>query len=198
MEATPSRKELTHDRIVETAARVLRDSGFHGVGVADIMKRSGLTHGGFYAHFPSREALLAEALERAGQDSRARLQRSIAAAQAKGASPFRGLVENYLSDRHLKSPDSGCPVAALASELPRQSGDVREAAAQRVQSLIANVGTTLAEGQAPEVAGLVASQLVGALQIARTLGDNARGRRHLAAARQFLLDQFDSPRPAGR
>jgi len=198
MEATPSRKELTHDRIVETAARVLRDSGFHGVGVADIMKRSGLTHGGFYAHFPSREALLAEALERAGQDSRARLQRSIAAAQAKGASPFRGLVESYLSDRHLKSPDSGCPVAALASELPRQSGDVRDAAAARVQSLIANVGTTLAEGQAPEVAGLVASQLVGALQIARTLGDNARGRRHLAAARQFLLDQFDSPRPAGR
>ena len=197
METAPSRKEVTHDRIVDTAARVLRDTGFQGVGVADIMKRSGLTHGGFYAHFASREALLAEALARAGQDSQARLQRSIAAAQAKGASRFRGLVESYLSERHLKSPDSGCPVAALASELPRQAGDVRAAAATRVESLISSVGATLPADQPAETAGLVASQLVGALQIARTLGDNAKGRRHLAAARQFLLAQFDSPQPTG-
>jgi TetR/AcrR family transcriptional repressor of nem operon len=69
--APASRKQLTHDRILDTAARVLRDSGFQGVGVADIMKRAGLTHGGFYAHFPSRDALLAEALARAGEDSHA-------------------------------------------------------------------------------------------------------------------------------
>src|SRR5947208_1888004 len=74
--ATPGRKQQTHDRILDTAARVLRDTGFYGVGVADIMKKAALTHGGFYAHFPSREALLVEALERAGADSRLRLQRS--------------------------------------------------------------------------------------------------------------------------
>lgn len=199
MDTSPaSRKQLTHDRILDTAAGVLRHAGFQGVGVADIMKRAGLTHGGFYAHFASRDALLAEALERAGQDSQGRLRRSLEKGDEKGVPGFRSLVENYLSDRHLKSPESGCPVAALASELPRQSEAVRAAGAKRVESLIAAVARTLPPEQAEEAASLVASQLIGALQIARTLGDNARGRRHLAAARQFLLEQFESPRPAGR
>jgi TetR/AcrR family transcriptional regulator, transcriptional repressor for nem operon len=195
MEAAPAtRKQLTHDRILDTAARVLRDAGFQGVGVADIMKRAGLTHGGFYAHFASRDALLAEALERAGQDSQARLRRSIEAGEARGASRFQALVESYLSDRHLKSPDSGCPVAALASELPRQGEAVREAAQARVTSLVATVEAVLPPGLPPGTAGVVAGQLVGALQIARTLGDNAKGRRQLAAARAFLLAQFEPPR----
>lgn len=194
--ATPSRKQQTHDRILDTAARVLRDTGFYGVGVADIMKKAGLTHGGFYAHFPSREALLAEALERAGADSRMRLQKSIAAAEAKGVSRFQALVDSYLSDRHLKAPDSGCPVAALASEMPRQSDLVREAAAHRVQSLVANVQDCLPPGHDADTAAVVASQLAGALQLARTLGDNTRGRKHLAAARRFLLEQFDPQRPS--
>ncbi|GAB3667403.1 TetR/AcrR family transcriptional regulator [Ramlibacter alkalitolerans] len=198
METAPTRKQLTHDRIVDTAARVLRETGFYGVGVADIMKRAGLTHGGFYAHFPSREALLAEALERAGQDSRVRLDRSIAAREARGASRFRALVESYLSEPHLKSVDSGCPVAALASEMPRQGEAVREAAQGRIDSLLAAVEAALPPGQAAGTAGVVAAQLIGALQIARALGDNASGRRQLAAARQFLLDQFESPRPEGR
>lgn len=189
--ATPSRKQLTHDRILDTAARVLRDTGFAGVGVADIMKRAGLTHGGFYAHFPSRDALLAEALQRAGQDSRERLQRSVAAGAGKAGSRFRALVEGYLSEKHLKSPESGCPVAALASELPRQSEPVRAAGAARVESLLAVVAQSLPPGHPPEAAGLVAAQLIGALQLARTLGDNAKGRRHLAAARRFLLEQYE-------
>ena len=199
MDSTPAtRKQLTHDRILDTAARVLRDSGFQGVGVADIMKRVGLTHGGFYAHFPSRDALLAEALLRAGQDRRARLQRSITAGEARAGNPFRALVESYLSERHLRSPDSGCPVAALASEMPRQSEAVRAAAATRVESLVEAVRATLPPDQPAEAAAVIASQLVGALQLARTLGDNARGRRHLAAARHFLLEQFDTARPEGR
>jgi AcrR family transcriptional regulator len=198
MDTAPTRKQLTHDRIVDTAARVLRETGFYGVGVADIMKRAGLTHGGFYAHFPSREALLAEALERAGQDSRLRLERSMAAREAKGASRFRALVESYLSEPHLKAVDSGCPVAALASEMPRQGEAVREAAQARVASLLSRVEAALPAGLPEGTAGIVAGQMVGALQIARALGDNASGRRQLAASRQFLLEQFESPRPEGR
>lgn len=190
----PGRKQLTHDRILDTAARAMRSSGFYGVGVADVMKQAGLTHGGFYAHFPSRDALLVEALDRAGGHSRERLQRSIAAGEARGASRFRALVESYLSDRHLKSPESGCPVAALASEMPRQSDEVRRAAAARVKSLLAFVGETLPAGRGQDAA-VVASQLVGALQLARALGDNAQGRAHLAAVRGQLLAQFDSPLP---
>jgi AcrR family transcriptional regulator len=198
METTPSRKQLTHERIVDTAARALRGSGFHGVGVADIMKQAGLTHGGFYAHFPSRDVLLAEALERAGRDSQERLQRSIAAGEARGWSRLRALVEGYLSERHLKSPESGCPVAALASEMPRQSDEVRETAAKRVVSLLAAVEATLPPDPVEGAAATIASQLVGALQLARALGDNAQGRRHLAAARRSLLEQFEPSRPAAR
>ena len=198
MDTAPSRKQLTHERIVDTAARALRGTGFYGVGVADIMKQAGLTHGGFYAHFPSRDVLLAEALDRAGQDSQERLRRSIAAGEARGFSPFRSLVEAYLSERHLKAPESGCPVAALASEMPRQADEVREAATRRVQALLAAVESTLPPDHAEGAAAAVAGQLVGALQLARALGDNAQGRRHLATARRFLLEQFESPRPSGR
>jgi TetR/AcrR family transcriptional regulator, transcriptional repressor for nem operon len=193
MDSPPSRKQLTHDRIVETAARALRSTGFDGVGVADVMKQAGLTHGGFYAHFPSRDVLLAEALERAGQDSRDRMQRTIAAGEAKGTSRFRALVEGYLSERHLKSPESGCPVAALASEMPRQPEAVRDAGAVRVKALLATVDAALPAGHPDGTAAAVAGQLVGALQLARALGDNAQGRRQLAAARRFLLDQFEPP-----
>lgn len=198
METAPSRKQVTHDRILDIAASKLRETGFYGVGVADVMKSAGLTHGGFYAHFPSRDALLAEALDRAGQDSRARLERAVRSAEARGASRFRALVETYLSDRHLRAPDSGCPVAALASEMPRQADAVRDAATQRVRSLLAYVQEALPAGSAPEAAAIAASQLVGALQLARALGDNTQGRQLLAATRESLLVQFDSPRPTRR
>jgi AcrR family transcriptional regulator len=199
MEAAPaSRKQQTRDRILDTAAGVLRQAGFAGVGVADIMQRAGLTHGGFYAHFPSRDALLAQALARAGEDSQARMQRNTEAAAHKGISAFRGLVQGYLSEAHLRSPESGCPVAALLSDLPRQSDAVREAGAERVQSLIGRVAQALGPGHGEEDAALAASQLVGALQIARALGDNARGKRHLAAAREALLQQYDRPPPRRR
>jgi TetR/AcrR family transcriptional regulator, transcriptional repressor for nem operon len=196
LHAEPTRKQLTHERIVDTAARALRSGGFDGVGVADVMKQAGLTHGGFYAHFPSREVLLAEALERAGDHSRNSLRNTIASASAQGRSPFAALVESYLSERHLRSPEAGCPVAALASEMPRQAGAVRDAAAARVKSLIASVQETLPAAVAEGTADAVAGQLVGSLQLARALGDNAQGRRHLAAARRFLLQQFDSSQPA--
>jgi TetR/AcrR family transcriptional repressor of nem operon len=194
MEASPGRKQITHERIVENAARVMREAGFGGVGVADIMKRSGLTHGGFYAHFASRDALLCEALARAGQDSGGRFAKGLALRQSRGASPIRALVEQYLSEAHLAAPEHGCPVAALASEMPRQAPEVAEAAAQRVRALIANVTKAL-PAQAAADAGVVAGQLVGALQLARALGDNVEGRALLADARRRLLAQYDADVP---
>jgi len=195
MDDRPSRKQLTHDLIVDTAARTLRGAGFAGVGVADVMQRAGLTHGGFYAHFASREALLAQALERAGQESARRLERTVAHGRARGLTPLRALVEGYLSERHLKSPEAGCPVAALASEMPRQSEAVRQVAAQRVESLLERVRSVLPEGCPPDTAAALAGQLVGSLQLARALGDTAQGRRHLATARRLLLEQFEPGQP---
>lgn len=195
MTASPSRKELSHDRIVTAAARAIRRGGFEGVGVADIMKEAGLTHGGFYAHFNSRNTMLVEAIDRAGQESAARLSQGIALRKSRGASDLRALVEAYLSDRHLDDIEAGCPVAALACEVPRQSPEVQEAAAQRVHSLLAIVGRALPPDAPSESISVIASQLVGALQLARALGDKAQGQALLKATRRSLLAQYDSTQP---
>ena len=119
MQTKPSRRETTHERIVEVASRALRRNGYAGVGVADVMKHAGLTHGGFYAHFPSRDALLAEAVERAGHDGAGLMGRRINQRKARGQNPLQALIESYLSDAHLCDVESGCVVAALASEMHR-------------------------------------------------------------------------------
>jgi TetR/AcrR family transcriptional regulator, transcriptional repressor for nem operon len=191
MARTPnSRKEDTHDHILDVAARALRRHGYAGVRVADVMKEAGLTHGGFYAHFPSREALLVEALARAGRDSAAAVARAAASPRGRDASAFRSLIEAYLSDRHLASPETGCPVAALGSDMPRQSLAVRQASALRVGRLIESVRETL-PGASRSTATVVAGTMVGTLQLARALGDNEEGRAALAAARESLIRQYD-------
>ena len=119
--AVSSRKEASHERIVETAARAIRRSGYGGAGVAEIMKEAGLTHGGFYAHFESREGMLAEAADRAGADGMAVIARVAAAAPPKQA--LEAMLRTYLSKEHVEAVETGCAVAALGSEMPRQAPD---------------------------------------------------------------------------
>ena len=196
MSRTPNaRKEETHERILEVAARAIRRQGYGGVGVAEVMKEAGLTHGGFYAHFDSREALLVEALERAGRDSAAAVSRAAEARRDKGVSAFRALVESYLDPAHAEALESGCPVAALGAEMARQSPALREASAARVEALIGAVRAVLPRG-GRSAAFVVASTLIGAVQMARALGDGADSRAALAAARKSLVQQFDEPSAA--
>ena len=191
MHAPPTRGEATRDRIVDVAARALRRNGCAGVGVADVMKQAGLTHGGFYAHFESRDALIAEAIERAGRDTGAAMKRRIDASRARGESPLRALVESYLSAAHLRDAESGCVVASLGSEMPRQSPMLLAPSAERVRRLIGLVQQALPEVAPKQQAMAIAGTLVGSLQLARTLGMNAQGKAMLAAARQSLLAQHD-------
>ena len=196
MSRTPnSRKQETHERIVDVAARAIRRHGYAGVGVADVMKEAGLTHGGFYAHIDSRDALLVEALERAGRESGEAVTRALERRAAKGVSAFRALVEAYLGDEHLASLETGCPVAALACDMPRQSDAVREASAARVRRLVAGVQSALPHASRA-TASVVAGTLVGTLQLARAMGANAEGRAVLSAARKALIQQYDTPRAA--
>jgi TetR/AcrR family transcriptional repressor of nem operon len=192
MEKGPTKKQLTHRRIVETAARSLRRGGFAGVGVADVMAEAGLTHGGFYAHFASRDALLAEAIAQAGEDSAASLTQRVDKLRARGASPLRALIEGYLSESHLVGSERGCPVASFLAEVPRQPPDLQDAALLRVQSLIDTVRTALPDPRAKDQATVIAATLIGALQLARALGANAKGKAVLTAARQSLLAAHDS------
>lgn len=193
MNSTPTRKDLSHDRIVDAAARAIRRYGYAGVGVADVMKDAGLTHGGFYAHFASRDALLVEAIERAGHGSASLIGSRIDALREAGASPFRALVESYLDDRLLKALDAGCPVAALCSEMPRQTPHVRKASSERVQALVRYVGRCLSPSIPAEQASVIAATLVGSLQVARAIGSASAGKAVLAASRGSLLAQYDHP-----
>ena len=185
-----TRRELSHKRILDAAARALRGRGYAGVGVAEVMKEAGLTHGGFYAHFKSRDALLAAALEHAAADSSKALGRRIAALREAGASPLRALVEAYLADEHIACCERGCPVAALGSEMPRQSGELAGASQKRVAALVERVRAALPPGAPPERAFALAASLVGAVQLARALGEE--GRAMLPATRAALLAQYES------
>jgi TetR/AcrR family transcriptional regulator, transcriptional repressor for nem operon len=118
-------KNASHDRIVATGARVTRRSGYGGVSIADIMKEASLTHGGFYAHFPSREATLVELSDRAGADAIAIFARI--AHEAPPARSLQALLSAYLCEEQVRQPEVGCPIAALGTEMPRQAPPIRRA-----------------------------------------------------------------------
>jgi TetR/AcrR family transcriptional repressor of nem operon len=188
---TPSRKEVTHERIVGAAARAIRRSGYDGTGVADIMKKVGLTHGGFYAHFDSREAMLAEAADRAGADSVATLTRVAAAAPPQDA--LRALISSYLSKEHVDGVENGCPMAALGSEMPRQAPKVRRAATRRIKEmidLVARHSPRQGEPGAYQQALVTVATMVGALVLARAV-DDPKLSAALRAASQKHLDTSD-------
>ncbi|AEK63515.1 TetR/AcrR family transcriptional regulator [Collimonas fungivorans] len=185
--ATQSRKEATHDRIVEVAARAIRRSGYAGTGVADIMKEAGLTHGGFYAHFASRETLLAEAADSAGADA-VSMSADIAAAAAPGQS-LQAVMRAYLSQPHLEDVENGCPVAALGSEMHRQAPEVRHAATRHIKEMIDVVARQLPDWGTPgahEQAMFMVSSMVGTMVMARAVDDP----RLSAALREAALKHF--------
>lgn len=169
---TISRKEVTHERIVEVAARAIRRSGYGGTGVADIMKEAGLTHGGFYAHFESRDALLAEAGDRAGAES-VSLAARVAAAAPPGQA-LQAMIQAYLSSEHIEAIETGCPVSALGSEMPRQAPEVRRAATIHIKEMIdlfARQMPNWGQQQAHEQAMALVCALIGTTMMARAVDD---------------------------
>lgn len=185
----PSRKEVTHERIVGAAARATRRSGYDGTGVADLMKEVGLTHGGFYAHFASREAMLAEAADRAGAESVATLTRIAAAAPPQEA--LRSMIRAYLAKDHVDGVETGCPMAALGSEMPRQAPKVRRAATRRIKEVIDVVTRHLPDRGGPRVyeqALVTVATMVGTLVLARAVDDAKLSE----ALRKASLKHFDS------
>ena len=167
-------KEASHERIVGAAARAIRRSGYNGTGVADIMKEAGLTHGAFYAHFESREAMLTEAADRAGAESNS-LAASVIAAAPSGQA-LQALMQVYLSKEHLQSIETGCPISALGSEMPRQSPEVRRAATGRIKEMIDLVARQFPDWGQPgahERALVTVATMVGTLILARAVDDPA-------------------------
>ena len=180
-------KEATHERIVEAAARAIRRSGYDGTGVADIMKDAGLTHGGFYAHFPSREAMLAEAADRAGRESVEMMGRIAATMPPQQA--LQAMMQAYLSKAHVEGVETGCATAALGSEMPRQTPEVRRAATRRIKEMIDLVARQLPDWGQPgahDRALVIVATMVGALVLARAVDDP----RLSDALRKAALNHF--------
>lgn len=190
-ESKSSRKDVSHARILDAASRAIRRAGHSGVGVADVMKEAGLTHGGFYSHFASRDDMVAAAIEYASAQSTESLCAYMARLQQNGATCFRSLVEAYLSPQHMASAETGCVVAALGSEMPRQAEVVRQAAQEGVAALMRLVESALPVSPKSDEAGHIVSTMIGALQMARVIG-GAKGKQLLAANREILLNRYDS------
>ncbi|MGO4476199.1 TetR/AcrR family transcriptional regulator [Massilia sp. 2TAF26] len=185
-----SRHQQSHERILDAAARAVRRAGVAGVGVAEVMKEAGLTHGGFYAHFASRDALLAEALEHAGRQSNARVRERMRTRTDAGESPLSALVNEYLSGAHMEALELGCPVAAVGSDMQRAHEALRGVAQSRVRGLAALVADTLPGDAPPGSAWALAATLVGAIQLARVLGPDGGGNEVLQACRETVLLQY--------
>ncbi len=182
-----SKKKLSHDRIVEVTSHAIRKSGYDGTGIADIMKQAGLTHGGFYAHFDSREALLAEAADHAGADAVA-LATSIAASAPAGQA-LNAMLHAYLSDAHVQSIEFGCPITALGSEMPRQADEVRHAATRHIKAmidLVARQSPDWGEPAAHEDALFTVAAMVGTLLLARAVDDPKLSSNLLKASLKHL------------
>jgi len=190
--ARTAAKEASHERIVSAAARAIRRSGYDGTGVADIMKEAGLTHGAFYAHFASREAMLAEAADRAGEESLAAVAK--AAARVPPAKALAAMLRAYLSREHVANAELGCPVAALGSEMPRQAAEVRRAATRRIKEMIDLVARQSPDWGRPgahERALSTVATMVGALLLARAVDEPALSDALRQAALKHLVPARD-------
>lgn len=183
-------KQATRQRIVEAAARAIRRSGYDGPSVAEIMKEAGLTHGAFYAHFPSREALLAAAADRAGAE--VVMQSAQVAASVPQEQALNALIAAYLSAEHVQAAEISCPVATLGSELPRQAPEVRAAATRRIKEMVDLVARQLPDWGTPQAhqeALATVCTMVGGLLLARAVDDKDLSERIRTAALRHLEKQ---------
>lgn len=182
MRVTREQAEKNRERIVATAARLFRDKGFDGIGVDAIMKKAGLTHGGFYGHFASKDALAAEAMTRAVEDS-LRWQ--------DGLADIDELVSRYLSAQHCTDRANGCAVAALGGEAVRQRPALRSALTAGVRAQIDRIADLLKNGTSKarhRRAMATYAGMVGALTLARAVDDPDLAQEILAAAREAFGD----------
>jgi TetR/AcrR family transcriptional repressor of nem operon len=186
-----SHKERTRARILDEAAKALRESGAEGISVAALMKRAGLTHGGFYAHFASRDDLVAHAIDRMFRDSK--MITTLKRAEADPATGLGNLIDSYLSDRARLAPGTNCALPALAGEasrLPEQARARFAAGIERFQKAIAESLTAIGKKEPDMLAASVLAELVGAMSLARSMGDDAQASAMLAASRARLKERL--------
>jgi TetR/AcrR family transcriptional regulator, transcriptional repressor for nem operon len=188
MRYSKEHKQETHERIVKKASVRLREKGAHGIGVADLMKEAGLTHGGFYAHFDSRESLVVEAFAYAMDRSTERWRK--VAEQTPPDKRLATIVENYLTPVHRDDPGNGCAVPALGAEIARESPKTRKAFAAKLEQMI-----DMMADQVPDVPRKAARKqamatlatMIGTVVLSRIAGTGEFSGEILGAGREAVL-----------
>jgi len=188
----PEHKANTRAKILAAAGRLFRRRGFHAAGVDAVMSEAGLTPGGFYTHFGSKEALLADALEHAAEGMAARLSADLEGLPESGPARAEAFVAFYLNPAHREAVEDGCPLAALISEVPRAGEPVRKTFEAALLRLAARISD---DGPDRDRAFAVVSLCVGALGLARSVQDEALADRILEAARSLAADALAVQRP---
>ena len=184
MRYSADHKAQTHERIVKEAAARFRKDGIGATGLQPLMKALGLTHGGFYAHFKSKDDLVETALRSATEEMGA-----VVAGKFAEDKPLEGFIDLYLSDAHRDHPERGCPLPTMAAELG-QRGQPSPSVDRAVQHRADLMAQALGDGEAAEAQSLVMlSTLIGALVLSRSVEDQDFAARILSTAREALKSQ---------
>jgi TetR/AcrR family transcriptional repressor of nem operon len=195
MRYSKEHKLETHARIVKKASVRLREKGAHGVGVADLMKEAGLTHGGFYAHFDSREALVIEAFADAMDRSTERWRKL--AEQTPPEKRLATIVGTYLTPLHRDDPGHGCAIPTLGAEIARESPKTRKAFSAKLEQMIDILAAQIPElprKTARKQAMAVIATMMGTLVLARVAGNGDFSDEILGAGREALLGRTAPPK----
>lgn len=190
-------KAQSHERIVKTAAARFREKGIDGISLADLMKEAGLTHGGFYRHFESRDALVAEAVDCALQASDGTMCSLL---NDKGSVDVVRYIEGYLSAEHRDNPAEGCAMAALAGDISRAGAEARSLYSFHIERVVSRLIPLLGEGrpvaQRRAHALVIVTTMSGALAMARATNDAKLSDEMLAATRAQLVREVERIRAA--
>jgi TetR/AcrR family transcriptional repressor of nem operon len=199
MRYSKEHKQETHERIVKKASVRLREKGAHGIGVADLMKEAGLTHGGFYAHFDSREALVIEAFNHA-MDRATERWRSIAA-ETPPDKRLSTIVDSYLTAVHRDDPGHGCAVPTLGAEIARESPKTRKAFSAKLEQMIdmmADQMLDVSPRTARKQAMATLATMMGTIVMSRIAGSGELSDEILGAGREAVLGRAAAAKPVAK
>ena len=183
-------KEQTRAKILEAAAKVFRREGYHAAGVDEVMQEAGLTAGGFYTHFGSKEVLLAESLAPASAEAGISLNQDLKG--VVGPARLQAFVDCYLSQSHLHRTEDGCPMPALVSEVARMGASVKASFEAIVRDLATQLQGHAAGAFTEDRALALLALCVGALGLARSVQDQSLADRILMACRNLATASLNA------
>ncbi|MDD5409920.1 MAG: TetR/AcrR family transcriptional regulator [Methylobacter sp.] len=193
MRYTAEQKTETHKQIVDAASKEFRGKGLQGIGIADLMSQVGLTHGGFYAHFKDRDALVVEAVECAAMESFGRMNE--VAKSAPQGKEVNAIIDIYLSPEHRDNFRYGCLLPAIAADIARQSDSVKGAFTESLQANMSGIAKYMPAKNSKDKldqAMMLISSMAGAMLIARAINDSTLSNMLLDSVRSQLLNLYNS------